>query len=66
MNEIYFLYAWNEFSHKTTGHLLPVNYISETAIGYEVDDADDPIQTAEGPVRRVVLTHPRYGMPLDS
>jgi hypothetical protein len=65
MNELYFLYAWNKFSIDTTGRLLPVNYISEDSIGYSVDDTAAPIQTTEGPVRRVVLTHPKE-MPLDS
>jgi hypothetical protein len=65
MNELHFLYAWNKFSIDTAGRLLPVNYISEDSIGYAVDDTDAPIQTTEGPVRRIVLTHPK-DMPLDS
>lgn len=63
--EVYFLYAWNKFCVDTAGVVLPLNYLSTDGIGYEVDDLAPPLQTTEGPVRRVVLLHPE-GMRLDS
>jgi hypothetical protein len=61
--DLAFLYAWAYTSHEAVGRLLPINFIDESSVGYEVPDGEPPIQTAEGPVRRVIVSHPKLGMP---
>jgi hypothetical protein len=59
-----FLYAWAYTSHEAVGKMLPVNYIDATSVGYEVPDGEPPIQTVEGPVRKIIIKHAEV-MPYD-